>query len=71
MGAALGLTRTDHTSGERPALSRKSNSAQVRRLRPSRWSLTTVRAEAATLAGMDPKPCATGCIAATHQASKA
>ena len=55
MGAALGLTRTDHTSGELRALSSKCpDSAQVRRL----LALALVidgrpRGEAAALAGMD------------------
>ena len=55
MGAALGLTRTDHTSGELRALSGKCpDSAQVRRL----LALALVidgrpRGEAAALAGMD------------------
>jgi hypothetical protein len=73
MGAALGLTRTDHTSGELRALSSKCpDSAQVRRL----LALALVidgrpRGEAAALAGMDRQPCATVCIATTHPASKA
>ena len=38
MGAALGLTRTDHTSGELRAVSSKCpDSAQVRRLLAWRW----------------------------------
>ncbi len=55
MGAALGLTRRDHTSGELRALSSKCpDSAQVRRL----LALALVidgrpRGEAAALAGMD------------------
>src|ERR1700727_1536758 len=55
MGAALGLTRTDHTSGELRALSGKCpDSAQVRRL----LALALVvdgrpRGEAAAVAGMD------------------
>jgi Helix-turn-helix domain len=55
VGAALGLTRTDHTSGELRALSSKCpDSAQVRRL----LALALVidgrpRGEAAALAGMD------------------
>ena len=55
MGAALGLTRTDHTSGELRALSSKCpDSAQVRRL----LALALVidgrpRGEAAAVAGMD------------------
>ena len=73
MGAALGLTRTDHTSGELRALSSKCpDSAQVRRL----LALALVvdgrpRGEAAAVAGMDRQTCATGCIATTHPASKA
>jgi hypothetical protein len=55
MGAALGLTRTEHTSGELRALSSKCpDSAQVRRL----LALALVidgrpRGEAAALAGID------------------
>src|ERR1700712_512612 len=55
MGAALGLTRTDHTSGELRALSGKCpDGAQVRRL----LALALVvdgrpRGEAAAVAGMD------------------
>jgi transposase len=55
MGAALGITRTDHTSGELRALSSQcSDAAQVRRILALAMVLEgRARSEAASLAGMD------------------
>ena len=73
MGAAVIITRTDHTSSELRALSgSRADAAQVRRL----LALAMVmdgrpRSEAASLAGMDRQTLCDWCTATTRPALKA